>query len=93
MLSHPKVKGADAPWLLQVPEERLSLPDAVRMAVYAATQQLAADNERLRMAAASSREAAARLEPEAARLQRDNTRLAAALVRGRGGWQARCGWV
>lgn len=44
-------------------------------------QELKRDNERLRLAAASAREAAARHEAEQTRLARENARLAAALVR------------
>jgi hypothetical protein len=64
-----------------VPADQLLLADAVRICVYEQLQQLAGDNERLRLAAAASREAAARAEDDVSRLQRENARLAAAVVR------------
>ena len=44
------------------------------------SQELSADNERLRMSASASREAAARQADELRSLQRDNTRIGTALV-------------
>lgn len=66
--------------LKRVPADQLLLADAVRICVHEQLQELAGDNERLRLAAAGSREAAARAEDEATRLQRENARLAAAVA-------------
>lgn len=45
-----------------------------------ALQELATDNERLRLSASSARETAARQAEELSRLQRDNARMSSALV-------------
>eukprot|EP00878_Enallax_costatus_P027150 GHUV01029204.1.p1 GENE.GHUV01029204.1~~GHUV01029204.1.p1 ORF type:complete len:507 (+),score=193.43 GHUV01029204.1:240-1760(+) len=66
--------------LKKTPEDKLPLPDAVRLTVHEALKQLTDDTERLRLAAATSREAALRHESEVSRLQRENARLAAAVA-------------
>ncbi|CAG9463832.1 unnamed protein product [Pedinophyceae sp. YPF-701] len=58
------------------PEDRL-LPDAVKVAVYEALQELRADNERLRRCAAVDRETADRVQEDLARAQRDRDRALA----------------
>jgi hypothetical protein len=75
---------------VQVPADQLLLADAVRICVHEQLHDLAGDNERLRLAAAGSREAAARAEDEASRLQRENARLAAAVVSSSPLWLMHC---
>jgi hypothetical protein len=68
-----------------VPADQLLLADAVRICVHEQLRELSSDNERLRLAAAGAREAAARAEDDVSRLQRENARLAAAVVSGKSG--------
>jgi outer membrane murein-binding lipoprotein Lpp len=65
-----------------VPADQLLLADAVRICVHEQLRELSSDNERLRIAAGGARETAARAEDEVSRLQRENARLAAAVVSG-----------
>ncbi|WIA18914.1 hypothetical protein OEZ85_003586 [Tetradesmus obliquus] len=66
--------------LKRVPADQQLLADAVRICVHEQLQELAGDNERLRLAAAAARETAARAEDDVSRLQRENARLAAAVA-------------
>jgi hypothetical protein len=65
-----------------VPADQLLLADVVRICVHEQLHELSSDLERLRLAAAGAREAAARAEEDVSRLQRENARLAAAVVSG-----------
>ncbi|KAL6754707.1 hypothetical protein V8C86DRAFT_311837 [Haematococcus lacustris] len=58
----------------------LGLLDCVKVAAHEATRELAAENERLRLSMASTREAAARSEEEGARLRAEAARLSTSIV-------------